>query len=270
MLRTVPPLPWFVVQITAALGGDEYSFLEVWLSEDAWQEKIGGRYGTEENPGVALEGVLFAVDDYALCRSSEGEGGSKWELFPLAGGGNVFGPASAGDNFVARFDGTTGKLIQGSKTHVADSGLLTVTQNQVLGTPPQPFSSSLDATMLFVRGAATSQSGFWVYGLEGGTSPQYAGFDQTGFYFTMPAGYGVSGDQTAIVVLGDPFTSPLPTPTNDDWMLYSTRRFGAPEFFVNDGTTLLLGMTGTTASGDTVKGGLIIGAGAAGFTGTVP
>src|SRR5262245_12392558 len=98
MLRTVPPLPWFVVQITAALGGDEYSFLEVWLSEDAWQEKIGGRYGTEENPGVALEGVSFAVDDYALCRSSEGEGGSKWELFPFASGG-----AGGGSGACAKF-----------------------------------------------------------------------------------------------------------------------------------------------------------------------
>lgn len=38
-----------------------------------------------------------------------------------AGGGDVVGPASATDNAVARFDGTTGKLIQNSAVTIADT-----------------------------------------------------------------------------------------------------------------------------------------------------
>jgi hypothetical protein len=39
----------------------------------------------------------------------------------VLGGGDVAGPASATDNAVARFDGTTGKLIQNSTVTIADT-----------------------------------------------------------------------------------------------------------------------------------------------------
>jgi hypothetical protein len=39
-----------------------------------------------------------------------------------SGSGDVVGPASATDNAIARYDGTTGKLIQDSKTLVQDGG----------------------------------------------------------------------------------------------------------------------------------------------------
>lgn len=41
--------------------------------------------------------------------------------FTVAAGGDVVGPASATDNAVARFDGTTGKLIQNSAVTIADT-----------------------------------------------------------------------------------------------------------------------------------------------------
>jgi hypothetical protein len=41
-------------------------------------------------------------------------------------GGDVVGPASATDNAVARFDGTTGKLIQNSTAIVSDAGALSI------------------------------------------------------------------------------------------------------------------------------------------------
>lgn len=41
------------------------------------------------------------------------------------GSGNVVGPASATDNAIARFDGTTGKLIQNSVVLVGDTGAVT-------------------------------------------------------------------------------------------------------------------------------------------------
>jgi hypothetical protein len=48
---------------------------------------------------------------------------------PSAGGGSgdVVGPASATDNALARYDGTTGKLLQNSGAVVDDSGNLTAT-----------------------------------------------------------------------------------------------------------------------------------------------
>jgi len=39
-----------------------------------------------------------------------------------APGGDVFGPSSSTDNAIARFNGTTGKLIQNSKATVQDGG----------------------------------------------------------------------------------------------------------------------------------------------------
>lgn len=41
-----------------------------------------------------------------------------------SGGGDVFGPAGATDNAIARYDGTTGKLIQNSLDIVQDGGAI--------------------------------------------------------------------------------------------------------------------------------------------------
>ena len=52
-----------------------------------------------------------------------------WAAPPGGGGGSgdVVGPASATDNAIARFDGTTGKLIQNSGASIDDSGNITAT-----------------------------------------------------------------------------------------------------------------------------------------------
>lgn len=77
---------FFLVQITAAAAAPEYEFVEVWLDAAGdYVEKVGGRYGGANNPGVALDGTTFAVDDYALCRSAAGAGGLTWELVPIGG-----------------------------------------------------------------------------------------------------------------------------------------------------------------------------------------
>lgn len=46
----------------------------------------------------------------------------KWENTSAAGTGDVIGPASATDNAITRFDGTTGKLIQNSTATIDDNG----------------------------------------------------------------------------------------------------------------------------------------------------
>ena len=49
---------------------------------------------------------------------SSGTGGSS------SSGGDVTGPSSSTDKAIARYDGTTGKIIQDSKTLVQDSGVI--------------------------------------------------------------------------------------------------------------------------------------------------
>lgn len=50
---------------------------------------------------------------------TDGSGNTSWAT--ISGTGDVVGPASATDNAIARFDGTTGKLIQNSAVTVADT-----------------------------------------------------------------------------------------------------------------------------------------------------
>lgn len=47
--------------------------------------------------------------------------GTAYEFF-TPGGGDVFGPASSSDNSIARYDGTTGKLLQNSVVGISDAG----------------------------------------------------------------------------------------------------------------------------------------------------
>lgn len=46
------------------------------------------------------------------------------DIVTLPGTGDVVGPTGATDKAIARYDGTTGKLIQNSKTLVQDGGMI--------------------------------------------------------------------------------------------------------------------------------------------------
>lgn len=93
-------------------------------------------------------------------------------------GGDVVGPASATDNAIARFDGTTGKLIQNSPVTIDDAGnIISPDSIQFSGTPPvtQPigtlwFDSSTD-TLNLQQNAITQQIGeeIYVYGKASAT-----------------------------------------------------------------------------------------------------
>lgn len=68
------------------------------------------------------------TDDYYLAAKSAASGGLTWKAIPSGGGsGDVVGPASATDNAIARFDSTTGKLIQDSGVTIDDSNNLLTT-----------------------------------------------------------------------------------------------------------------------------------------------
>lgn len=72
-----------------------------------------GGVGLPEQTGNA--GKFLKTDGVNLSWDTVGGGG---------GGGDVVGPASATDNAIARFDSTTGKLIQNSVVTVSDTGAI--------------------------------------------------------------------------------------------------------------------------------------------------
>lgn len=96
----------------------------------------------------------------------------------IAGLGNVAGPASATDNAIARFDATTGKLIQNSAVTIDDAGnIISPDSVQFSGTVPatQPigtlwFDDSTD-TLNLQQNAITQQIGeeIYVYGKASNT-----------------------------------------------------------------------------------------------------
>jgi hypothetical protein len=100
--------------------------------------------------------------------------GSAWIQRALAGG-DVAGPGSAGDNAIARFDGTTGKTIQNSNATVDDSGNI--------------------ATPGTVQGRNMSADGTKLDGIEAGAKD-----DQT-----ITAGTGLTGGGTGDVALAADF-----------------------------------------------------------------
>ena len=74
-------------------------------------------------------GNLSGLSDVSITAPSNGQGLSynsttgKW-VNSNAGTGDVVGPTSATDNAVARFDTTTGKLIQNSPVTISDTGAM--------------------------------------------------------------------------------------------------------------------------------------------------
>ena len=75
-----------------------------------------------------------------------------WAGITDAASGNVDGPVSATDNALARFDGTTGKLIQNSAAVLTDGGALSGIRATLLagtataGTAPLKLTSGVDLT----------------------------------------------------------------------------------------------------------------------------
>jgi hypothetical protein len=86
------------------------------------QDTTGGEYVALQAPGTIASSytLTLPVDDGTSGQAliTDGSGALSWST---AAAGDVYGPASATDNAIARFDGTTGKIIQNSVVTIADS-----------------------------------------------------------------------------------------------------------------------------------------------------
>jgi hypothetical protein len=90
------------------------------------QDTTGGEYVGLRAPGTlgASYTLTWPADDGTSGQAliTDGSGVLSWST---AASGDVYGPGSATDNAVARFDGTTGKLIQNGVVIVGDTGAVT-------------------------------------------------------------------------------------------------------------------------------------------------
>lgn len=107
--------------------------------------QITGGMSVAGGGDLTADRVLTLVNDAAAPGNSryygtDAAGTKGWYVLPTGGAaGDVVGPVSASDNGVARFDTTTGKLIQGSGVFIDDSNNvtgvvnLTTSGNTILG-----------------------------------------------------------------------------------------------------------------------------------------
>jgi hypothetical protein len=94
------------------------------------QDTTGGEYVAIQAPATLASSytLTMPVDDGTAGQAliTDGSGVLSWST---AASGDVYGPASATDNAVARFDGTTGKIIQNSAVTIADDGATVLAVN---------------------------------------------------------------------------------------------------------------------------------------------
>ncbi|MEW6039932.1 MAG: hypothetical protein AB1633_00225 [Elusimicrobiota bacterium] len=83
--------------------------------------KIGGVAGVDVYVG---DDILCTVDSSAS--GDQATVGANWNIIHTTNSGNVVGPASSTDNAIARFDGTTGKVLQNSGVTIDDTGSVNI------------------------------------------------------------------------------------------------------------------------------------------------
>lgn len=98
--------------LTAHVGdtGNPHSVSPVQVGRDTAQWNANRLTGRTINPVAPTPGEFLAWS------------GTQWEPTGGVGTGDVTGPAGATDNAIARYDGTTGKLIQDSNVTIDDAG----------------------------------------------------------------------------------------------------------------------------------------------------
>lgn len=112
----------------------------------------------------------------------EDSGGTVQLLASSSGAsGDVVGPGSATDNAIARYDGTTGKLIQNSGVTVDDSNIVTASGFVANAQGPVRFADSDSSNYVAFQAPATVASNVtWTLPNADGTSGQVLSTNGTG------------------------------------------------------------------------------------------
>ncbi len=87
--------------------------------------KIGGVSGVDVFVG---DDILCTVDSSAS--GDQATVGANWNVIHASNSGNVVGPGSSTDNAIARFDSTTGKILQNSAASIDDNGSVNIPSGQ--------------------------------------------------------------------------------------------------------------------------------------------
>ena len=135
---------------------------------------------------------------------NDGSGGLSWVPAGSGGLGDVVGPSSSTDNALARFDSTTGKLIQNSLVTVSDTGDLELTSNGAKitfngNTPSEKVSIRVDTINtpyeLPIPQRAPAHNGNCSWGISWAGNGQWIGCNQKGPYYQT--------GETTLTIAGD-------------------------------------------------------------------
>ena len=122
-------------------------------------------------PGAVTVGALATTG--TASSSTYLRGDMAWSTNPL---GDVTGPGSSTDNALAKYDSTTGKIIQNSNATLSDAGVLTVANvAATINTAAQPTITSLGTIASLVATTADINAGTFD-GIVGGTTPADGSF----------------------------------------------------------------------------------------------
>lgn len=136
-----------------ASGGGHYTLQSTngtsWLLTKSESVTISGSTGTgalkvssNDTTGNYLENKIVAGTGISIATLNDGSN-ETLQITNSSSGGDVTGPASSSDNAVARFDSTTGKIIQNSAVTIDDSGNI-VTSGTVDGRDVSTDGTKLD------------------------------------------------------------------------------------------------------------------------------